>query len=181
MDNVWIAVITALVAPSLLAVFQQYFRRQEKQQDWDRQDKVAEQAAQAAQLLLERQTISARKVDEAASLLKENNKAVAVTAAETQGQLRQIHTLVNSNMTAAMQSEMDQREIALALMNEVIDLKKSSGIQPSTETKATLEQMAASIDELNAKLSDRLNQQTIATAEAIKTSDKIIQIKRGEP
>jgi len=104
-DAIWIAVVVA--GGALLTTWLNSRQLSKaKQEDYARQDvvaaraeaasnrvrEVAEQAATAAQLLLEH--------DEEQSLLARLN------AAEVSGRLSQIHTLVNSNMTAAMESEM---------------------------------------------------------------------------
>lgn len=73
-----------------------------------------------------------------------------------------IHTLVNSNMTAAMQAELDATVRQLALMREVTELKKTAGHDPSEETLAALELTRVKISELRAVLRDRLRQATLA-------------------
>jgi hypothetical protein len=72
------------------------------------------------------------------------------------GKLNTIHTLVNSNMTASMQAELDATVRELAMMHEVIDLKRINGHDP---TPAALEAVAfteGKIADLRARLNDRL-------------------------
>lgn len=165
MTNVVIALIAAfgagtvgLAGQLLLGRQAAKLRREEKQEDWARQDKVAEQAERAAALLLERQDAVAAQAAEAASLLLDANERVAETAAVTNGKLDVIHTLVNSNMTAAMQAELDATVRELAMMHEVIDMKRAAGAEPSVAALAAVEATATKIDELQVTLADRLKQ-----------------------
>lgn len=180
MDNIWIAVITALVSPALLALIQQWFRRQEKQQDWVRQDQVAKLAAHSSELLLEQQALINTKASEAALQLQRNNIAVAVTAAETQGQLRQIHSLVNGTMTAAMLKELEQREVALALMLELVAFKESVGKETPIGITSSITQMTAAITLLRAEIAARVRRETDADIAAHELETKIEKIKRTE-
>jgi DNA anti-recombination protein RmuC len=142
--------------PVLVAMVQSRNRRKEKEQDYARQDAVAKQAAEAARLLVERQDAAAGKAAEAANLLAVNTAKVAATAQEAKKTLDTIHTLVNSNLTASMQAEFNATVREAAMMQEVIDLKRAAGVEPTIETLATLESTKSRISELNAALADRL-------------------------
>jgi hypothetical protein len=83
-------------------------------------------------------------------------------AKEKSAQLSQIHTLVNSNMTAAMESELDARKSNLILLEETISLKKSAGAEPTGETMVLMSTAKNKIHELEAQLDDRLKQTKIA-------------------
>jgi len=115
-------------------------RRRDKKEDWAREDAVAAQAAEAARLLLA------------------ENKKVAATAAVTNNKLDIIHTLVNSNMTAAMQAEYDATVREIAMMKEVIALNQAAGREPSPEAIGAIEATQTKINELQAALADRLKQ-----------------------
>jgi len=117
-------------------------RRQEKQEDWNRADKVARE-------LRERDAETAR-------LLVEQNALVAATSKETHDKLEVIRVDVNSNMTAAMQGELDSAILSAALMRELIQLHRDAGREPSAETLATLKATDDKISELRAKIGDRL-------------------------
>ncbi len=120
---------------------------------------VAEQAAEAASLLASRQDAAAAKAAEAARLLLAANERVAATSVVTNNKLDVIHTLVNSNMTAAMQAELDATIRELAMMQEVIDLKQaSSGRPPGVEALAAIASTKLKIGELRAILKDRSTQ-----------------------
>jgi hypothetical protein len=187
-DTVWLAIVVAFsgtLSPVLLSYLTNRNRRAERKEDYDRQDAVAAQAAEAARLLAEQQTDIARKVrenavmasrateevaakaDEAARLLLDENRKVADRADQTIEKLDIIHTLVNSNMTAAMKAEMDATVRELALMREIVAMKKTSGQEPSVETLAAIEATGAKIAELSASLSDRIE----ATKAAAKSGE----------
>lgn len=144
-DQIWLAltvaipaIITGAVAPLATVLIANRGRRKDKEQDWARQDAVAAQAAEAAKLLLAA------------------NERVAATAEAANAKLDVIHTLVNSNLTAAMQAELDATVRELAMMNEVIDLKRANGHEPSVNTLATVKATELRISELKATLADRL-------------------------
>lgn len=84
---------------------------------------------------------------------------IAVAAATATGVLKDriavVHTLVNSSLTSAIQSELDATVRELALMREVIALKQAAGHSPTRETLALLDSTVAKIAELKLKLADR--------------------------
>jgi hypothetical protein len=158
---------STVLSPLLLSVLTTRTRRKERIEDFERQDAVALQAAEAAKLLSERQDAAANKAAEAARLLAVNTAKVAETAKDAADTAKKandkldiIHVLVNSNMTAALQAELGATERELALMMEVIELRKGVGRDPNVETLATVEATRNKIGELRATLMDRMNQQT---------------------
>ena len=112
-----------------------------RREDWARQDNVAAKAAVAAQLLVD------------------SNKKVAVVAAElgkeTIGKLDQIHTLVNSQMTAAMTDALDADQRTLAMMRELVDVKRKIGEEPTQQSLDAISAVEAKISERRAMLEDR--------------------------
>lgn len=99
---------------------------------------------------------------EAARLLLESNKKVAAVVervGDTHIQLKEIHALVNSNMTASMQGEFDARTNELAMMREVVRLNRIAGIEPSPEALAAIAATEIKVTELGVKLKDRLQAQ----------------------
>jgi len=137
-------------------------RRAEKQEDWARLDAVAAAAKTDSWQLLESQRVMAGKADEAsagvvevARVLAETTRASSLAIEKTQGQLTVIHTLVNSNMTAAMESELGALVRELALMREVVELKKVAGHAPTIETLAAIKATESKIIELTASIRDR--------------------------
>ncbi len=176
MSTLWlglIAVFSSVTAPLILVMLTNRQRREEKREDWDRQDAVAAQAAKAAELLLGAQEAAAGKAEEAAELLvnaqaETIRKTDEVALAHKQDNLRISEKLevirvdVNSNMTAAMQAELDATEGQLVLMREVVDLKRSQGTKPSAESLTLIAAKEERINELKAKLKDRLTHSEIA-------------------
>ncbi len=166
-EGVWLALIVAVpafLAPIIATWITARINREIRDQSWAREDivaakaaLVAEQAAKAAKLLADAQKAAAAKAAEAAELLLAANERVANTTAVTNGKLDVIHLLVNSNMTAAMQSEHDAVVRELAMMREVIGLKHAAGHEPSIEALAAIEATEAKITELKIVLSERLN------------------------
>lgn len=142
-----LAVTTAFTAPLYLARRIDRQHREDRDADWARQDMVAAQAAEAAELLLQ------------------NQRAVANSTAETNSQLHVIHTLVNSNMTAAMQAEVDATNREEVMMREVMALNTAAGREITPVALAALSKTQAKIAELEAALADRLKQTNIAEAQ----------------
>lgn len=157
LDILGVAVVVSVIGPAIMGYLTNRAHRKEKLEDYARQDAVAAQAAEAARLLSGRQDSIAAKADEAADLLLTSNVEVRKTAASTQKKLDAIHVLVNSSMTAAMQSELDAKRSQVALMKEVIDLKHAAGVPPGESALAAIVAIDTVIGELQAKLNDRLN------------------------
>jgi hypothetical protein len=135
-DAVLISAIVA-VSTAVQLVLTSRAKRKEKDQDYAREDAVAARAA------------------EAAKLLSINTAKVAETAQRTSDKLDVIHVLVNSNMTAAMQAELDATVREAAMIQEVMDLKMAAGTQPAVEALAALESARNKITELKAVLAGR--------------------------
>lgn len=150
-----VAIFTSVTAPLLIAHRTERMHRDDREADWARQDEVAAKAAEAANELLSSQRRVAAQAAEAAALLLANNERVAATQSETNSKLSIIHTLVNSNMTTAMQSEYDAIVRELALMKEVMALNQAEGRQPTTASLSAIEATEAKIKELAAALEDR--------------------------
>jgi hypothetical protein len=145
MDIIYVAgvLFASVTAPLVLALVTGRQHRRDKEQDYARQDAVAAQAAEAARLLLE------------------SNEKAAEGVSETNQKLDVIHTLVNSNMTAAMESELGALTRELAMMREVIGLKEAAGRKPTPEALKEIERGRDKIAEVQAMLEDRRKQQEI--------------------
>lgn len=128
------AVIVALIV-ALGGVFGQWLLRR---QEFKRQDEVAARAEQVAQRLLA------------------SNERAARSATATNQKLDVIHGLVNSNLTSAMQAELDATIRVLLLMREVVALKRAAGQEPSPEAIGAIKATEAKIEELTVVISDRL-------------------------
>jgi len=151
MENVWLALIVAIPAmlsPVIMSWLTNRQMRLGKAEDYARQDAVAAKVDAAA-----------AKAAEAAKLLLAANERVAATTVITNGKLDVIHTLVNSSLTTAVQDSLDARRISLALMLEIVELKKVAGKQPTRESLAAISSVKAKIAELETLLADRLRAQ----------------------
>lgn len=94
---------------------------------------------------------------------------VAENANITNEKLEVIHTLVNSSMTAAIQSEFEATVRELAMMQEVVELRKSAGQgEPSSEMMAALKSTELKIKELKETLAERHRQDELAQAQVVK-------------
>jgi uncharacterized membrane-anchored protein YhcB (DUF1043 family) len=151
------------------------------------QKQIADHAAEAASLLLAKQEAAvqaqqnvAAQAAEAARLLVANNELVARTSSGISDQLGVIHTLVNSNMTAEMQARFDAIKRELAMMREVVELKKANGLEPTPEVLAEIAATEASLHELDAALTDRRKaQDKITTAQAPQSTVTTTTTVRG--
>lgn len=138
-NTTWVVLIVAVVAsvigPLLLAWLTGRQRRAEKIEDYRRQDEVAMRADEATRVLLESQERNALRADLLAKEAADRAEEVAQrlvdqherTTEEMNGKLDVIHVLVNSNMTKAMQAELDATAAQLVLMREVIALREATG------------------------------------------------------
>lgn len=148
MDTVYIAAIvavasaiTSMTGPILLSALAGKQRREEKAQDWARQDMVADKAAEQAKLLVESQ------------------RALLTATKGTHEKLDVIHALTNSTLTIAMQAEYDSMTRELAMMHEVLELKRVGGQEPSEHTKEAIVVTEAKLKDLGEKLVVRAQQQ----------------------
>lgn len=153
-------------------------RAEEKRADWARQDAVAEkQAILAAQQIATAES-AARRVDqvakqakEAAELLVVRQDASAFQQQEqsaimraTSAKVDVVHGLVNSQYTAALQSEMDATVALLAVLEELVGMKTVQGQPVEQTTKDAISATKRKIGELRITLNERQAQ--------AKTADK---------
>ena len=174
-------IFASITAPLILAHRTERMHREDQLSDYQRQDAVAKaaaetaraaaeqvrdvaaQAAEAATVLQAAQAESIRRTDEVARLAEQQAAQAAGQLSDANSKLDVIHGLVNSAMTAALTSELDALVTSLAMMREVMDLKKSGGREPTAEAVIALQATEAKIAELRATIADRLEQaETIA-------------------
>jgi sensor c-di-GMP phosphodiesterase-like protein len=190
-----IAIFTSITAPLLLAYVNNRAQRRAKledaaemraakAEDYARQDrvaaearKVAEKAADAAELLAKRQATIAAAADQTARLLLANQQATtaaadevarlaAMNAEKSDAKLDQIHTLVNSQLTAVRQAELDQARAMLVVLKRVTALAALRGEHADPLDLTAIERTEGRIAELEAILADRLQQLRAVEAEA---------------
>jgi hypothetical protein len=130
------------------------------------QKRIAEQAAVAARLLLEAQQESIARTDEVARLAAIAQAEAGAKLDQLDLQTKRIHTLVNSDMTAARQSELDQTRAMVIVLERVTTLAaRTTGASPDPRDLAALEAARSRISDLEAILADRLAQMRIVEAE----------------
>lgn len=144
MNTILVAAMIAIVGPLLLAYLTGRQRHAEKVEDYARQDAVAAKAEEAARLLLAQ------------------NKRVAKSSESTRAQLKEIHTLVNSNMTAAMQAQLVALKGQLVLMHRLAEAKKGA---PTEDELGAIRGVEGQIQELETTLTERLDATDKATTE----------------
>jgi hypothetical protein len=104
--------------------------------------------------------------DEVAARLMRSNAVVADNAANTFGKLdniaataKVIHTLVNSDLTKAIQGELDATIIQMSLAEQVIALYQKSPVRPPQEVLGIVAACKDKIATLQADLAQRAKQQ----------------------
>jgi hypothetical protein len=179
-----IAFFTSITAPLILSYRIQAHRRAERLDDRkyeeSRENKrqaaaeeVAARAAIAAKDLAESQKRIADQAAEAARLLVANNIRIEAAEKEQMAKLvqidlqaKRIHTLVNSDMTAARQSELDQTRAIVTVLKRVIAMDESRHIEPDEKDVLALAAAERRVSDLEAILADRMNQMREVEAEA---------------
>lgn len=193
---VLIAVFSSITAPILISARAQkqqqqenqrleILHKQEKEEDWKRQDEVAarlaekqvatvrETAETSAKLLAAQQATIAR-TDEVARLAAEANAVNSAKLDQIDAQAKQIHILVNSDMTAARQSELDQTRAMLVVLERVVALREA-GVPPAESDVVAIGRAQARISELEQILADRLEQFQKAESEAAAATTPIAE------
>lgn len=116
-----------------------------------RVEQVAKQAKEAAELLVIRQDAAAFQQQEQSSLMRLTSAKVDV-----------VHGLVNSQYTAALQSEMDATVALLAVLEELIGMKAVQNQPVEQTTKEAVISTKKKIAELRVTLTERQAQARIA-------------------
>lgn len=129
------------------AVLAAKLRSQEKAEDYKRQDEVADRVAQVAERAAEAAHEMTKKLDEGLE------------------QGKRIHTLVNSDMTAARTGERDAMALLLISLKSQLALNTKNGVLPLKELQEQIEYAEGRIVELNQVLADRLAAQNRVDAE----------------
>jgi len=139
-----IATFASIVSPIVVAVL----ASRSKSEEWARQDEVARVLVAADKQKLDAQ----RMID-----IK----------------LETIHKLVNSNLTAALQSEYDARTAELVTLIELTDLKKAQGKQPTAATIDRIAATKAKLTELRITLDARATEQRIIDMQVRKAAEPV--------
>lgn len=131
-DGFWIA-LGLFLGPMFMAFITNYISERRETKNWARQDKVA-------------------------AAVKEVARVAAVNSLEVSGQLRTIHTLVNSNMTEALSKELAQTLSTATALKKVIELNREAGREPTPDDLEALAKTDERIGELTHVLADRAKQ-----------------------
>lgn len=154
--------IAAVIGPALVSLLNARQQRASKQQDYDRLDAVADRAEKVAVAAAGRAEAVAAQAREAATLLLAANERVAEATQIAGGKLDAIHALVNSQLTAALQSELNATRRELAVLGELAAMRAKSGGEGAPETAALVGAATARIEELEKNLADRAEQTELA-------------------
>ncbi len=165
----------AILSPIILSQLTNRARRIEREIDFARQDEVALKARETAALLLAAQKVTIEKTDQVA-------ETATLRSLEVNTQLRQIHTLVNSDMTAARQGQLDQSRKSLMLLKKVAGMAEKLGLPPpSKEELLEMEETEKHIVELEAILADRMAQMKAVEAEKTQAAVEKKLLMEGHP
>jgi hypothetical protein len=97
-----------------------------------------------------------RRQDEVARLVKESSTQTEIKLKELNEQGQKIHTLVNSDMTAARTSERDTMKSLLVALKQIQAANLKLGVSSSKEMIDQIYSTEDRIEELNRILADRL-------------------------
>lgn len=168
MDNsVWLAIIAAVIgimSPVLVSILASMSRSREKQEDWARQDLVAQRVEDAARLQTKRQDEVRKQVEDVATQAREAAKLLRIStaAAERNTQdikidVKAVHTLVNSDKTERMKRELIALEGQLRALRmlEHLGMKLTPPVEQSVDDRVVVETLTKEIKQLEVSLKDR--------------------------
>lgn len=152
------AVVASTLAPMALAWMQgrnaakqrideANVRGVEKRADYERQDVVAKRLVESNRVVAE--------------AIVENSKI-------TNTKLDEVHALVNSSYTAALQATFEAVQAKLVVLLDSIEFKKEHGIKIEQDVVIDIEATKTKMNELAAAVTERLKQDAIAKEEKAK-------------
>ncbi len=153
MSAVWVALIVAVASMSGPLLLARQLNRQalaKEGREKKERDAVAAKAEQAADLLRQDSKLLAERTDEVARLAAE---AAVATASQLDGiktDVKVVHTLVNSDMTATMQA------LLVSLRAQLVSAQ--GRLDPSSADHVVLTELPERIAELEAKIDNRTRQ-----------------------
>ena len=142
--------------------------REDRDAEWARQDQVALKAERATVELAVSQKRIADQAETAANLAAERDAKVSGQLSRIDAQAHRIHTLVNSDMTAARQSERDQAQAMITVLRKVITLAEERGLVPEESDVDSLQVAEQRVMDLDRILADRMQQMRAVEEEAAK-------------
>jgi len=166
-------IFASITAPLILAHRTERMHREDQLSDYQRQDKVAREAKEAAALV-------AAELQKSTEMAQESARVQQGKLDDLSAQTQRIHTLVNSDMTAARQEELDQAESLIVVLQRVIQLARDKGLMPDPSDVDALERTQRRRDQLELILADRLAQFHRSEEEAGKTAAGQAMLKADE-
>ena len=161
-----IAIITIIsagcagISPVILAWLTGRQNTAMRRDQYAREDEISSRTAEAARLLLVANERVAASTAATNKKIDTTNETLA-TANENLGKIKSlsetIHALVNSNLTASKQAELDATKHTLSVMREMLDIKKAIGIEPTPEVLSEISGTEKRISALTAEMADRLS------------------------
>jgi hypothetical protein len=178
------AVVLALIGGVLAWVMARQTAKNkaaEKEQDWKRQDLVADRVEAAAKDLIDAQERTINAAREVARL-----RAEEVLRIERQLQVviegnDKIHTLVNSDMTARITDVRDATRLTVLALKRVQAISAKHGIAVGKSEQDAIDVAEARIVELDTILADRLAAQHKVDAQAAVKNGTLIGKRATDP
>jgi hypothetical protein len=179
MSSLVTAVLVSVIAPVVYALITGYvkrtddreqaaIRREEKEQDWARQDVVAakvdaaaKKAAETAKLLEAAQAVSIAAAEEVARLAAHNAKTTDTQLSALKEVADHTQTLVNSNLYAEMLARLGFMKGLHTQMQTTKTLAERTG-DPTEEIDSSMEILSEEIEVLTEALADRRKQTELA-------------------
>jgi hypothetical protein len=130
-------------------------RAAEKKLEYDRQDEVAANAAKSARELLEAQRQTNRLTEDLTHQTQLATEQTQQQLSAIDEQAKKIHTLVNSDMTAARSNERDSTKLLLLSLRQVMTLNLKLGVTAGAADLEAITRAEERVAELDAILADR--------------------------
>lgn len=141
-------------------------RRKDQQLTWERDDQVAEKAAEAAGLLLAAQQDLIARTDEVARHVAEEATVTSAKLDALDVQGKKIHTLVNQKLTDVTEKALAATAALLAALEESADDQQALGRPPTVAAVERIAQTRRDVASLRGTLADRAGQQAVVDADA---------------
>ena len=180
---------TGVLSPLVLGWLNARSRLREKSEDaedaatkqraeWARQDEVALKAAAVAKEASDAAIAAAAAAETVAKVAAAAQADAAKAAATLIGKIDVVHTLVNSQMTSAMQAELDATIRELALMRELADMRHAQ--HPGVATPAVDRAIVLTNDRI-AVLQSALNDRHLAADQVADQERAAVKAGIGKP
>lgn len=170
-DNVQLALIVAippLIAVPITAWVNNWSQRKSKASENDAAEKIKRLEAELRKAEKDEDAARARREREedrlAAQELLSNTAKTANAALATVVKLEEVHVLVNSNYTAALEATFEALQAKLVVLLDSVAFKKEHGTTPPLETITDIETTKTKIAELRVVIDERRANDKAASA-----------------